>query len=108
MTGAADKRAGLALVFNGKEIAVAGTDMAIDGITLTTNDPSSATEVKVEYKNTEASKGTVVAPKGTAADKDAKGVSITDMKSGEKGTLVVTFTDKNGVVTTSTIDYQYN
>ena len=108
LTGAADKRAGLALVFNGKEIAVAGTDMAIDGITLTTNDPSSATEVKVEYKNTEASKGTVVAPKGTAADKDAKGVSITDMKSGEKGTLVVTFTDKNGVVTTSTIDYQYN
>ena len=108
LTGAADKRAGLALVFNGKEIAVAGTDMAIDGITLTTSDPSSATEVKVEYKNTEASKGTVVAPKGTAADKDAKGVSITDMKSGEKGTLVVTFTDKNGVVTTSTIDYQYN
>ena len=108
LTGAADKRTGLALVFNGKEIAVAGTDMAIDGITLTTNDPSSATEVKVEYDNTEASKGTVVAPKGTAADKDAKGVSITDMKSGEKGTLVVTFTDKNGVVTTSTIDYQYN
>ena len=108
LTGAADKRAGLALVFNGKEIAVAGTDMAIDGITLTTNDPSSATEVKVEYKNTEASKGTVVAPKGTATGKDAKGVSITDMKSGEKGTLVVTFTDKNGVVTTSTIDYQYN
>ena len=108
LTGAADKRTGLALVFNGKEIAVAGTDMAIDGITLTTSDPSDATEVKVEYKNTEASKGTVVAPKGTAADKDAKGVSITDMKSGEKGTLVVTFTDKNGVVTTSTIDYQYN
>ena len=108
LTGAADKRTGLALVFNGKEIAVAGTDMKIDGITLTTNDPSSATEVKVEYKNTEASKGTVVAPTGTAADKDAKGVSITDMKSGEKGTLVVTFTDKNGVVTTSTIDYQYN
>ena len=104
--GAADKRTGLALVFNGKEIAVAGTDMKIDGITLTTNDPSSATEVKVEYKNTDASKGTVVAPTGT--DKDAKGVSITDMKSGEKGTLVVTFTDKNGVVTTSTIDYQYN
>ena len=108
LTGAADKRAGLALVFNGKEIAVAGTDMAIDGITLTTNDPSSATEVKVEYDNTEASKGTVVDPTGTAAGKDAKGVSITDMKSGEKGTLVVTFTDKNGVVTTSTIDYQYN
>ena len=108
LTGAADKRAGLALVFNGKEIAVAGTDMKIDGITLTTNDPSSATEVKVEYKNTEASKGTVVAPTGTATDKDAKGVSITDMKSGEKGTLVVTFTDKNNVVTTSTIDYQYN
>lgn len=106
LTGAADKRTGLALVFNGKEIAVAGTDMKIDGITLTTNDPSSATEVKVEYKNTDASKGTVVAPTGT--DKDAKGVSITDMKSGEKGTLVVTFTDKNGVVTTSTIDYQYN
>ena len=106
LTGAADKRTGLALVFNGKEIAVAGTDMKIDGITLTTNDPSSATEVKVEYSNTEASKGTVVAPTGT--DKDAKGVSITDMKSGEKGTLVVTFTDKNGVVTTSTIDYQYN
>ena len=106
LTGAADKRTGLALVFNGKEIAVAGTDMAIDGITLTTNDPSSATEVKVEYDNTEASKGTVVAPTGTS--KDAKGVSITDMKSGEKGTLVVTFTDKNGVVTTSTIDYQYN
>ena len=104
LTGAADKRTGLALVFNGKEIAVAGTDMAIDGITLTTNDPSSATEVKVEYSNTDASKGTVVAPKGTAA----KGVSITDMKSGEKGTLVVTFTDKNNVVTTSTIDYQYN
>ena len=104
LTGAADKRTGLALVFNGKEIAVAGTDMKIDGITLTTNDPSSATEVKVEYDNTEASKGTVVAPTG----KDAKGVSITDMKSGEKGTLVVTFTDKNGVVTTSTIDYQYN
>ena len=82
--------------------------MKIDGITLTTNDPSSATEVKVEYSNTEASKGTVVDPTGTAADKDAKGVSITDMKSGEKGTLVVTFTDKNGVVTTSTIDYQYN
>ena len=106
LTGAADKRTGLALVFNGKEIAVAGTDMKIDGITLTTNDPSSATEVKVEYKNTDASKGTVVAPTGT--DKDAKGVSITDMKSGEKGTLVVTFTDKNGVVTTSTIDYQYH
>ena len=108
LTGAADKRTGLALVFNGKEIAVAGTDMKIDGITLTTNDPSSATEVKVEYKNTDASKGTVVDPTGTAADKDAKGVSITGMKSGEKGTLVVTFTDKNGVVTTSTIDYQYN
>ncbi len=106
LTGAADKRAGLALVFNGKEIAVAGTDMKIDGITLTTSDPSDATEVKVEYKNTEASKGTVVAP--TETGKDAKGVSITDMKSGEKGTLVVTFTDKNGVVTTSTIDYQYN
>ena len=101
------KRQGLALVFNGKEIAVAGTDMAIDGITLTTSDPSSATEVKVEYKNTDASKGKVVAPTGTTG-KDAKGVSITDMKSGEKGTLVVTFTDKNGVVTTSTIDYQYN
>ena len=108
LTGAADKRTGLALVFNGKEIAVAGTDMKIDGITLTTNDPSSATEVKVEYKNTDASKGTVVDPTGTAAGKDAKGVSITDMRSGEKGTLVVTFTDKNGVVTTSTIDYQYN
>ena len=108
LTGAADKRAGLALVFNGKEIAVAGTDMKIDGITLTTNDPSSATEVKVEYDNTEASKGKVVDPTGTAADGNAKGVSITDMKSGEKGTLVVTFTDKNGVVTTSTIDYQYN
>ena len=108
LTGAADKRAGLALVFNGKEIAVAGTDMKIDGITLTTSDPSDATEVKVEYDNTEASKGTVVAPTGTAAGKDAKGVSITDMKSGEKGTLVVTFTDKNGIVTTSTIDYQYN
>ena len=106
LTGAADKRTGLALVFNGKEIAVAGTDMKIDGITLTTSDPSDATEVKVEYKNTEASKGTVVAP--TETGKDAKGVSITDMKSGEKGTLVVTFTDKNGVVTTSTIDYQYN
>ena len=108
LTGAADKRTGLALVFNGKEIAVAGTDMKIDGITLTTSDPSDATEVKVEYDNTEASKGKVVDPTGTAADKDAKGVSITDMKSGEKGTLVVTFTDKNGVVTTSTIDYQYN
>ena len=108
LTGAADKRAGLALVFNGKEIAVAGTDMAIDGITLVSTTPSDATEVKVEYDNTEASKGKVVAPKGTAADKDAKGVSITDMKSGEKGTLVVTFTDKNDVVTTSTIDYQYN
>ena len=59
-------------------------------------------------KNTDASKGKVVAPTGTAAGKDAKGVSITDMKSGEKGTLVVTFTDKNNVVTTSTIDYQYN
>ena len=106
LTGAADKRTGLALVFNGKEIAVAGTDMKIDGITLTTNNPSSATEVKVEYDNTEASKGKVVAP--TETGKDAKGVSITDMKSGEKGTLVVTFTDKNGVVTTSTIDYQYN
>ena len=107
LTGAADKRAGLALVFNGKEIAVAGTDMAIDGIKLTTtSNPSDATEVKVEYKNTEASKGKVVAP--TETGKDAKGVSITDMKSGEKGTLVVTFTDKNGVVTTSTIDYQYN
>ncbi len=106
LTGAADKRTGLALVFNGKEIAVAGTDMKIDGITLTTNDPSSATEVQVAYSNTEASKGKVVDPTGT--DKDAKGVSITDMKSGEKGTLVVTFTDKNGVVTTSTIDYQYN
>ena len=108
LTGAADKRAGLALVFNGKEIAVAGTDMAIDGITLVSTTPDAATKVQVAYKNTEASKGTVVAPKGTAADKDAKGVSITDMKSGEKGTLVVTFTDKNGVVTTSTIDYQYN
>ena len=108
LTGAADKRTGLALVFNGKEIAVAGTDMKIDGIKLTTSDPSDATEVKVEYKNTDASKGTVVAPTETAADKDAKGVSITGMKSGEKGTLVVTFTDKNGVVTTSTIDYQYN
>ena len=106
LTGAADKRTGLALVFNGKEIAVAGTDMAIDGIKLTTNDPSDATEVKVEYDNTDASKGKVVAP--TETGKDAKGVSITDMKSGEKGTLVVTFTDKNGVVTTSTIDYQYN
>uniref|UniRef100_UPI000E42294F hypothetical protein n=1 Tax=Phocaeicola massiliensis TaxID=204516 RepID=UPI000E42294F len=108
LTGAADKRAGLALVFNGKEIAVAGTDMKIDGITLVSATPSDATEVQVAYKNTEASKGTVVAPTGTAASKDAKGVSITDMKSGEKGTLVVTFTDKNGVVTTSTIDYQYN
>ena len=108
LTGAADKRTGLALVFNGKEIAVAGTDMKIDGITLTTSDPSDATEVKVEYDNTEASKGKVVDPTGTAADGNAKGVSITDMKSGEKGTLVVTFTDKNGVVTTSTIDYQYN
>ena len=107
LTGAADKRTGLALVFNGKEIAVAGTDMKIDGIKLTTSDPSDATEVKVEYSNTEASKGTVVDPTGTTG-KDAKGVSITDMKSGEKGTLVVTFTDKNGVVTTSTIDYQYN
>ena len=106
LTGAADKRTGLALVFNGKEIAVAGTDMAIDGITLVSATPSDATEVQVAYKNTEASKGTVVAPTGTS--KDAKGVSITDMKSGEKGTLVVTFTDKNGVVTTSTIDYQYN
>ena len=106
LTGAADKRTGLALVFNGKEIAVAGTDMAIDGITLVSATPSDATEVKVEYDNTEASKGTVVDPTGTS--KDAKGVSITDMKSGEKGTLVVTFTDKNGVVTTSTIDYQYN
>ena len=108
LTGAADKRAGLALVFNGKEIAVAGTDMAIDGITLVSTTPDTATKVQVAYKNTEASKGTVVAPTGTAAGKDAKGVSITDMKSGEKGTLVVTFTDKNGVVTTSTIDYQYN
>ena len=108
LTGAADKRAGLALVFNGKEIAVAGTDMAIDGITLVSATPSDATEVQVAYSNTEASKGTVVAPTGTATDKDAKGVSITDMKSGEKGTLVVTFTDKNDVVTTSTIDYQYN
>ena len=106
LTGAADKRTGLALVFNGKEIAVAGTDMAIDGITLVSATPSDATEVQVAYKNTEASKGTVVDPTGTS--KDAKGVSITDMKSGEKGTLVVTFTDKNGVVTTSTIDYQYN
>ena len=108
LTGAADKRAGLALVFNGKEIAVAGTDMAIDGITLVSATPSDATEVQVAYKNTDASKGTVVDPTGTAADGNAKGVSITDMKSGEKGTLVVTFTDKNGVVTTSTIDYQYN
>ena len=108
LTGAADKRTGLALVFNGKEIAVAGTDMKIDGIKLTTSEPSDATEVKVEYKNTEASKGTVVAPTGTAASSNAKGVSITDMRSGEKGTLVVTFTDKNDVVTTSTIDYQYN
>jgi len=108
LTGAADKRTGLALVFNGKEIAVAGTDMAIDGITLVSTTPDTATKVQVAYKNTEASKGTVVAPTGTAAGKDAKGVSITDMKSGEKGTLVVTFTDKNGVVTTSTIDYQYN
>lgn len=58
--------------------------MAIDGIKLTTNDPSDATEVKVEYKNTEASKGTVVAPTGTAAGKDVKGVSITGMKSGER------------------------
>ena len=106
LTGAADKRAGLALVFNGKEIAVAGTDMKIDGITLVSATPDAATKVQVAYSNTEASKGTVVAPTGT--DKDAKGVSITDMKSGEKGTLVVTFTDKNGVVTTSTIDYQYN
>lgn len=106
LTGAADKRTGLALVFNGKEIAVAGTDMAIDGITLVSATPSDATEVQVAYSNTEASKGTVVAPTGTAADKE--GVSITDMRSGEKGTLVVTFTDKNGVVTTSTIDYQYN
>ena len=108
LTGTADKRAGLALVFNGKEIAVAGTDMAIDGIKLVSATPSDATEVKAEYKNTEASKGTVVAPTGTATNKDAKGVSVTDMKSGEKGTLVVTFTDKNDVVTTSTIDYQYN
>ena len=106
LTGAADKRAGLALVFNGKEIAVAGTDMKIDGITLVSATPDAATKVQVAYSNTEASKGTVVAPTGTS--KDAKGVSITDMKSGEKGTLVVTFTDKNGVVTTSTIDYQYN
>ena len=106
LTGAADKRTGLALVFNGKEIAVAGTDMAIDGITLVSTTPDAATKVQVAYDNTEASKGTVVAPTGTS--KDAKGVSITDMKSGEKGTLVVTFTDKNGVVTTSTIDYQYN
>ena len=108
LTGAADKRTGLALVFNGKEIAVAGTDMAIDGITLVSTTPDDATEVQVAYKNTEASKGTVVAPTGTAASSNAKGVSITDMRSGEKGTLVVTFTDKNGVVTTSTIDYQYN
>jgi len=108
LTGAADKRTGLALVFNGKEIAVAGTDMAIDGITLVSTTPDAATKVQVAYSNTEASKGTVVTPTGTAADGNAKGVSITDMKSGEKGTLVVTFTDKNGVVTTSTIDYQYN
>lgn len=107
LTGAADKRAGLALVFNGKEIAVAGTDMKIDGITLVSATPDAATKVQVAYSNTEASKGKVVAPTGTTS-KDAKGVSITDMRSGEKGTLVVTFTDKNGVVTTSTIDYQYN
>ena len=80
--------------------------MKIDGITLVSATPDAATKVQVAYSNTEASKGTVVAPTGTS--KDAKGVSITDMKSGEKGTLVVTFTDKNGVVTTSTIDYQYN
>lgn len=108
LAGTADKRAGLALVFNGKEIAVAGTDMAIDGIKLVSATPNDATEVKAEYSNTEASKGTVVAPTGTVTTKDAKGISVTDMKSGEKGTLVVTFTDKNDVVTTSTIDYQYN
>lgn len=82
LTGAADKRAGLALVFNGKEIAVAGTDMKIDGITLVSATPDAATKVQVAYSNTEASKGTVVAPTGTS--KDAKGVSITDMKSGER------------------------
>ena len=111
LTGTADKRAGLALVFNGKEIAVAGTDMAIDGIKLVSATPSDATEVKAEYKNTDASKGTVAGPTTDTTKPDSpvkKGVSVTDMKSGEKGTLVVTFTDKNDVVTTSTIDYQYN
>ena len=107
VSGAGEKKAGLALAFNGKEIAVAGTDMKIDGLSLVTTTIDSADKVGVAYTQTDASNGTVVAPTGTTGV-DAKGVSVTGMKSGEKGTLVVTFTDKNGIVTKSTINYQYN
>lgn len=142
LTGAAEKRNGLALKLGDSEMAVnfanlsitqdvASSDYNVQGklgqkFTVTKQDdlnstPAATSEIHALIGQGENSYGTVAM--GEPADKyigkddptkqaaqqaenNATGIKVTDLEDNQGGTLVLTFKDELGIITTATVKYK--
>ena len=144
LTGAAEKRNGLALKLGDSEMAVNFANLSADNaatdknyneqgklgqkFTVTKQDdlnetPASTYAIYASLDESENSFGTV--KMGTPADKytttsgdatkkqaaqqaenNATGIKVTGLEEGQVGTLVLTFKDELGIITTATVKYK--
>ena len=98
LTTANNKKNGLALQYGKGESAVCNSIPAIEGVTVQESNSTAADKVKVAYG--------VDGLNNVTAVSDSEGIKLVDAQIGDKGTLVLTFTDFAGIVTTATIAFE--
>ena len=97
LTTANNKKNGLALQYGKGESAVCNS-IVIEGVTVQESNSTAADKVKVAYGVDGLNNVTA-----TAAN---EGIELGKAQIGDKGTLVLTFTDFAGIVTTATIAFE--
>lgn len=80
------------------ESAVCNSIPAIEGVTVQESNSTAADKVKVAYG--------VDGLNNVTAVSDSEGIKLVNTQIGDKGTLVLTFTDFAGIVTTATIAFE--
>ena len=98
LTTANNKKNGLALQYGKGESAVCNSIPAIEGVTVQESNSTAADKVKVAYG--------VDGLNNVTAVSDSEGIKLVSTQIGDKGTLVLTFTDFAGIVTTATIAFE--
>jgi len=98
LTTANNKKNGLALQYGKGESAVCNSIPAIEGVTVQESNSTAADKVKVAYG--------VDGLNNVTAVSDSEGIKLVNAQIGDKGTLVLTFTDFAGIVTTATIAFE--